>query len=262
MSELRKDPVTGRWVIIATERGQRPGAYIQGTEPRKGGFCPFCEGNEQHTPPEVLAFRDKAKERDSDGWWVRVVPNKYPAIRLEGAPRRLGEGMYDMMSGVGAHEVVVEGPQHDLDMADMTVRQIEEVFWAYRQRMIDLQSDFRFRYVIIFKNQGAAAGASLEHAHSQIIALPIVPKRVQEELDGAIDYYKYKERCVFCDMIRQELRDESRIIDQNEHVVAFHPFAPRFPYEAWIVPRQHESFFSDNPDDRGARPRAKRSRAF
>jgi len=246
MSELRKDPVIGRWVIIASERQNRPGGNLSPLPPAPPeGFCPFCTGNEHLTPSEVLAFRDPNTSRDQKGWWVRVVPNKFPAMSIEGQNRRIGEGMYDMMSGIGAHEVVIEDPLHDVGMPDMPVKQIEEIFWAYRERMLDLHRDLRFRYVMIFKNHGARAGATLAHSHSQIIALPIVPKRVQEELDGARSYYEYKERCVFCDIIHQEERDNLRIVDANEWFIAFHPYASRFPFETWIIPRQHESFFSD-----------------
>jgi UDPglucose--hexose-1-phosphate uridylyltransferase len=248
MSELRKDPVTGRWVIIASEREHRPGSDLE-TESdffdAASSPCPFCEGNEKNTPPEILAFRGSNSLRDGKGWWVRVVPNKYPAMKIEGLSRRVGEGMYDMMNGIGAHEVVIEDPRHDVCMADMSPKQLEEIFWAYRERMLDLHRDLRFRYVMIFKNHGKRAGATLAHSHSQIIALPIIPKRVQEELDGALNYYQYKERCVFCDIIHQEERDETRIVDSNDLFIAIHPYASRFPYETWIMPRQHESFFSD-----------------
>lgn len=246
MSELRKDPVTGRWVIIASERENRPNSALQNAhEMPEGDHCPFCEGNEAETPPEVLAFRSANSQRDGKGWWVRVVPNKYPAMMIEGQNRRIGEGMYDMMSGIGAHEVVIEDPRHDVSMTDMSSKQIEEIFWAFRERMLDLHRDLRFRYVMIFKNHGKRAGATLAHPHSQIIALPIIPKRVQEELDGALNYYEYKERCVFCDIIHQEERDDLRIVDSNDLFIAIHPYAGRFPYETWILPRQHESFFSD-----------------
>lgn len=246
MVELRKDPVIGRWVIVASERGNRPGAaFVHEASARKGGFCPFCEGNEHQTPPEVLSYRGPNTMRNERGWWVRVVPNKFPALRIEGQTRRMAEGMYDMMSGTGAHEVVIEHPDHNMDLADMPNKQIEEILWAYRERTIELHKDLRFRYILIFKNHGREAGASLEHAHSQIIALPIIPKKVQEELEGARKYYVYKERCVFCDIIRQELRDNSRVIAKNDTFVAFHPFASRFPYETWILPREHGSFYSE-----------------
>lgn len=215
------------------------------TSEKKGGFCPFCNGNEAHTPPEVLSYRDPNTKPDNDGWWIRVVPNKFPALQIEGDLNRAGEGMFDKMNGIGAHEVVIETPKHGLDLPDMTDRQVAEVLWAFRDRSIELRKDSRFRYVLIFKNHGAEAGATLEHPHSQIIALPIVPKRVQEEIDGARRYYDYKERCVFCDIIHQEMNDGTRIVQENDSFLSFFPYASRFPFEVWIVPKRHEVFFSD-----------------
>ena len=245
MPDLRRDPVIGRWVIIATERSRRPVAVVDEIVMKEPEQCPFCDGNERLTPPEVLAFRTNDSQPDKKGWWVRVVPNKFPAVDVRGQVRRMGEGMFDMMNGVGAHEVVIEAASHDVSMADMPPHQIEEILWAYRERMIDLQKDLRFRYVMIFKNQGPKAGATLAHAHSQIIALPIIPKRVQEELDGSEEYFRYKERCVFCDIIHQEQHDRLRVVAENEMFIAFLPFASRYPYETWILPRHHESSFAD-----------------
>ena len=136
-----------------------------------------------------------------------MVPNKFPALQIEGTLDRRGEGLYDKMNGVGAHEVVIESPEHDVDFADLRVEQIAQVLWAYRERMIDLHQDRRFRYVLIFKNHGEAAGATLEHTHTQLIATPIIPKHVQEELDGSRRYFELKERCVFCDIVEQETAD-------------------------------------------------------
>jgi UDPglucose--hexose-1-phosphate uridylyltransferase len=245
MPELRKDPIIGRWVIIATERQKRPVAFPKAVEKSKGGFCPFCPGNESYTPPEVLSYRPAGSAKDQAGWWVRVVPNKFPALKIEGEPNRVGEGMFDKMNGIGAHEVVIETPNHDLSIADMSEKEVEEIIWAFRDRTIELRKDKRFRYILIFKNQGRGAGATLDHPHSQIIALPIVPKRVTEEMAGAEKYYEYKERCVFCDIIRQERKDHLRIIEENDTFVAFIPFASRFPYEACIIPKSHESYFND-----------------
>lgn len=245
MPELRKDPVTGRWVIIATERAKRPNQYVKIEEEKRGGFCPFCPGNESSTPPEVLSYRHPNTPRDSEGWWVRVVPNKFPALQPEGELRRSGEGMYDRMSGIGRHEVVVESPSHAQTYADLGEEQIQEILWAFRDRMVEMRKDTRMRYIMIFKNWGREAGASIEHPHSQIIALPIVPKRVQEELHGAGRYFDYKERCVFCDMIHQELEDNIRTVAENDTFLSYMPFASRFPFETCIVPKQHTSFFSD-----------------
>ena len=163
MPELRKDPVTGRWVIVATDRAKRPTDFVRQPVKASGqGVCPFCPGNESKTPPEVLAYRNDGG-RDQPGWRVRVVPNKFPALGIEGELNRQGDGMYDKMNGIGAHEVIIETPDHVTTLAEMPERQIEEVLWAFRDRVIDLKKDRRFRYILIFKNHGEAAGASLEH---------------------------------------------------------------------------------------------------
>ena len=246
MPELRKDPVVGRWVIISTERSLRPTSFPQDAAPRAGTFCPFCPGNEDSTPPEVWVSRPGTDGRpNSTGWRVRVVPNKFPALQIAGSLDRRGEGWYDKLNGVGAHEVVVEGPEHATDLADLPVEQLTQVLTAYRERVLDLHRDRRFRYVLIFKNHGAGAGATLEHTHTQLIATPIIPRLVQEELDGARRYYELKERCVFCDIIQQDTADHNgrRVVTMNDHFLTVEPFAPRFPFETWILPRRHDSSF-------------------
>jgi len=243
LPELRKDPITGRWVIISTDRARRPSDFVrQPVPPPVARVCPFCYGNEQKTPPEVLAFRPGGGANQS-GWSVRVVPNKFPALGIEGELNRQGEGMFDKMDGIGAHEVIVESPDHMVTMAEMTNRQIEEVLWAFRDRINDLKRDQRFRYLLLFKNHGEAAGASLEHSHSQLIALPVIPKQVKEELDGAKLYFDFKERCVYCDMIRQETVSAVRLVAETDRLVVLEPWAPRFPFETWILPKRHESHF-------------------
>jgi UDPglucose--hexose-1-phosphate uridylyltransferase len=243
LPELRKDPVTGRWVIIAVERSRRPNDFIRQPVTIQGvSVCPFCPGNEERTPPELLAYRNGTSP-NSPGWTVRVVPNKFPALRVEGDLDRAGEGLYDRMNGTGAHEVVIESPDHDKTLACLPEKQVEEVLWAYRDRLLDLKKDARLRYVIVFKNHGEAAGASLEHAHSQIIGLPIVPRQMLEELEGALRYHDYRERCIYCDIVRQESRDGSRVVLETDHFLAIAPYAPRFPFETWIVPRGHASHF-------------------
>jgi UDPglucose--hexose-1-phosphate uridylyltransferase len=251
LPELRKDPIVGRWVIISTDRAKRPTDFIREQNKMKGGFCPFCYGNENKTPPEILAYRPNpnngpAPAKDSPGWTVRVVPNKFPALGIEGNLNRAAEGMFDRMNGIGAHEVIIETPDHNLSLATMPDKRVEDTLWAFRDRILDLRQDKRFKYVLIFKNHGEAAGASLEHAHSQLIALPIVPKQVVEELEGAKQYYIYKERCVFCDIVRQELEDGSRIVGENENFVTLAPYAPRFPFETWVLPKRHESAFENS----------------
>jgi UDPglucose--hexose-1-phosphate uridylyltransferase len=243
MPELRKDPIHGRWVIISTERGRRPSDFVVEQHQLAGGFCPLCEGNEDKTPPEVLAFRGNGTPPNSPGWSLRVVPNKFPALRIEGELDREGEGIYDKMNGIGAHEVLVETPLHQETLATLPPKAVENVLWAYRERMTDLQRDPRLRYVLVFKNHGVAAGASLEHSHSQLIALPIVPRRVSEEIEGAKNYFQYKERCVFCDIIRQDMQQKARVISENEAFVSIAAFASRFPFETWILPKKHHSHF-------------------
>jgi len=247
MPELRKDPVVGRWVIISTERGRRPSDFNGSTPPlasAKG--CPFCVGNEDKTPSEILAYREPGTLPNAPGWTTRVVPNKFPALQIEGGLDRRGEGLYDKMNGIGAHEVIIETTDHSKELSQLDEEQIENVLWAFRDRVMDLKNDNRFRYILIFKNHGENAGASLEHSHTQLIATPIIPKVVTEELDGALQHYRLKERCVFCDMIEQELREGKRIVSENEHFVSFGPFAPRFPFETWILPRSHISAFEDS----------------
>jgi UDPglucose--hexose-1-phosphate uridylyltransferase len=243
MPELRKDPIHGRWVIISTERSRRPSDFVPEERRSIGGFCPLCEGNEDRTPPEVLAFRDNGTPPNTPGWSLRVVPNKFPALRIEGELGREGEGIYDKMNGIGAHEVVIETPLHDEVLSTLPLKAVKNVLLAYRERIIDLRRDQRLRYVIVFKNYGISAGASLEHSHSQIIALPIIPRTVAEEIEGAKNYFHYKDRCVFCDIIRQEFRQKIRIITENESFLSIVPFASRFPFETWILPKTHHPSF-------------------
>jgi len=245
MPELRKDPIIGRWVIIATERARRPSDFKASEEIKTSGFCPFCNGNEDKTPPEVYALRNHSSAPDTPGWSVRVVPNKFPALEIEGDLNKRGEGVYDRMNGVGAHEVIIETPNHNASLGDLSEGEIANVIRAFQARILDLKQDDRFKYMLIFKNHGSAAGASLDHTHSQLIALPIVPKRVSEEIQGAKTYYLYKERCVFCDIIQQETKEGIRVINENDHFICIAPFTSRFPFESWVLPKAHDIYFED-----------------
>jgi UDPglucose--hexose-1-phosphate uridylyltransferase len=249
MPELRKDPVVGRWVIIATERARRPSDFV--TEPvrPRATTCAFCEGHELQTPPEVLAGRPPDSRPNTPGWTYRVVPNKFPALRIEGELEPSGEGLFDRMNGVGAHEVVIETPRHDASLAGLSVDAVTDVLLAYRERMVDLKKDPRFAYVLVFKNHGEAAGASLEHPHSQLIATPIIPIMVSEELAGSAQYYDLKERCVWCDMVRQERRGRARLVLESPEFVGLAPFAPRFPFETWILPTRHRAAFEESTEE-------------
>lgn len=250
MSELRKDPVVDRWVIIARERGKRPSDFAGFDKNTAKGFCPFCPGNEDVVPPEVLAYRKPGSKPNGPGWRLRVVPNKFPALKDEEKLYKHGDGMYDMMNGIGLHEVIIETPEHELTLSTMPVYAVEDVLWAYRDRLETLAKDKRFQSVIIFKNQGRAAGATLEHSHSQLIALPIIPKQIKEELTGAKKYYDYKERCIFCDIIDQELSQQSRIVCGNQDYIAICPYAPRFPFEVWILPKDHGARYQETSKEK------------
>jgi len=233
-------------VIIATDRAKRPSDFIrQPVPPPTSRICPFDYGNEQKTPPEVLAYRNSGG-RDEPGWRVRVVPKKFPVLGIEGDLNRQGEGMYDKMNGIGAHEVIIETPDHCATLGELPERQIEEVLWAYKDRVNDLKKDRRFRYILLFRNHGEAAGATLEHPHSELIALPVIPKQVKEEVDGARQFYDFKERCIFCDILREEKKTGSRLVMETERFTMIEPYAPRFPFETWILPKRHESHFEDS----------------
>ena len=247
MAELRKDLITGRWVIISTARGKRPTDFPPDIkETRDKSACPFCPGNEALTPPEIHALRPSGTHKDSANWRVRVVPNKYPALGIDFPLIKKGVGLYDQMSGFGAHEVIIETPDHEKTLEDLSVEEIRNVITVSQDRIQDLHRDVRFRYVLLFKNEGSQAGATLSHPHSQLIATPITPKRVKEELAGAQGYYLQKERCVYCDMIAQEKELGVRIVYENESFITFCPFASRFPFEMCLLPKQHELNFHES----------------
>jgi UDPglucose--hexose-1-phosphate uridylyltransferase len=241
MPELRKDPVVGRWVIIATERGKRPGDFVsQPIDVPEQARNPFAEGNEHMTPPEIFAFRDPKSKANASGWQVRVVPNKFPVLRIEGELDKEGQGMYDKMNGIGAHEVIIETPNPSLQLEQQTIEGIGRVIETYKIRVTDLLRDPRFRYILVFKNFGKQAGATIGHPHSQLIAMPVTPKRMKEKLVGAMQYYAYKDRSLFEDILKQEIKDGSRLVYENAGFVSFCPFASR---------RQSAYFQDIHPDE-------------
>ncbi|MGC8790278.1 MAG: galactose-1-phosphate uridylyltransferase [Desulfurella sp.] len=244
MSELRKDPIVERWVIISTERGKRPHDFKQEEQIKIiGGFCPFDPGNEKYVPPEIYAVRAPGSQPNDPHWTLRVVPNKFPALGIEGDLDKHAVGLYDAMNGIGAHEVIIETPNHSETLDIMPLDRMKDVVFAYKARIEDLKKDKRMKYVLVFKNYGAVAGASLEHSHSQLIALPIIPKRPLELFSGAKTYFSYKDRCPFCDIIRQELNDKVRLIEETKHFVSITPFASRSPFEVSIFPKKHSAHF-------------------
>ena len=249
MAELRRDPIAGRWVIVDTDHPNKPEEFEHEPHGWRGGICPFCYGNESLTPPEIEAIRDSSTSPNTPGWQVRVVPNKFPALQIEGDLDRRGVGIYDMSNGIGAHEVIIETPYHHKDMPDLLNEEVEKIISMCCRRALDLVKDKRFQYIMLFKNYGPAAGASLEHPHTQIIALPMAPKSVAEEIRGAQNYFGYRERCIFCDIIRQETQEKERIILENKYFLSFCPFVSRFPFEVWIIPKKHNGYFCHMPPE-------------
>jgi UDPglucose--hexose-1-phosphate uridylyltransferase len=243
MPELRRDPILGRWNIIAAERAARPSDFRHPPAKIHGGFCPFDAGHEDKTPPEVLAYRDPDSRPNGPGWRVRVVPNKFPALRIEGDLDKHGVGMYDRMHGIGAHEVIIESPEHVITPTAMPPEHFAEVIAACKDRLNDLMGDPRFKFGIVFKNVGAVAGASLEHSHSQLIVTPVVPNVISRELAGALEFYNFRGRCIFCDIVHQEREQGVRVVIDDPDFLVFEPFASRFPFETWIIPARHDSQF-------------------
>ncbi len=248
MAEVRRDPVTNGWVIIATERAARPHDFHVSRGERSTEFCPFCEGNEDRTPPEITATRADGTAPDSPGWQVRVVPNKFPALRPDSAFGAERRGLYESVGGFGAHEVIIETPRHFMSPTEMATRDFELVLRMYRQRAHALSADERLSYVLIFKNVGEVAGASIEHTHSQLIAVPVMPKRVHEEMRCCEESYGSHGRCLFCEILEQELQERERVVLETEHFVVLSPFAARFPFEMWVMPKEHSLHFMDLSD--------------
>ncbi|MDA8217255.1 MAG: galactose-1-phosphate uridylyltransferase [Dehalococcoidales bacterium] len=246
MPELRRDPVTQGWVVIATERGKRPHDFAK--QPRSketnGNKCPFCEGNEALTPPEVMAYRPAGTPPNTPGWTVRVVPNLYPAFGPPtGDLNERRQGMYVMMNGLGAHEVLITSPRHGDDVPTLPTPQVALMAQSYIDRYLAQKANPIVQYVHIIMNYGKEAGASREHPHSQLFALPLVPDLVEKELRGAGAYKAEHGHCIFCDMVRQELASGERIVLENERFVVFTPYASKVPFEMWVVPKAHQPRF-------------------
>jgi len=249
MTELRRDPVIGQWVNVHTDDSLGAEHYpVEDQTPRHEATCQFCPGREHQTPPEVDAIRRNGSGPNGPDWQARVVPNKFPALKIEGTIDHAKDGMFDFSNGIGAHEVVIETPAHGRNMANYTEEEMADVIQLYQNRVRDLTGDKRFKYIIVFKNFGESAGTSVEHAHSQIIALPMIPKYVLEKIEGAETYHKQHQRCVFCDMVKQEREDKVRIFSENEDFLAFCPFVSRYAFEYWIMPKEHDSKFANMND--------------
>ncbi len=248
MPDLRKDPLTGRWVIIATERAKRPRDFQNDSARLASSYSPFSAGNESATPPEIRRYSD-ARDPDGAEWTVRVIPNKFPALRVEGDLDGHAVGLYDTMQGVGAHEVIIETPRQNEQLEELPAWHVELVLRAWRDRIEDLKNDTRLKCAVVFKNHGSAAGASLEHAHSQLISMPLVTDQLTRELEKSSAYYAMRGRSIFEDMIAQELGAQERVVYEDARVVAITPYASQHPFEVWIMPRASGAAFelSDQP---------------
>ena len=241
MPELRRDPVVGYWTIISTERSRRP-IEVKPKEIGEERHCPFCEGRESETTDEVYAIRRSGTEPNKPGWQVRAIKSKVPILSSDTEFDRFGHGMYDLMQGVGTHELIIESPEHKHSLDELTVSQLEQIIRVYTQRLNELEKDPRFKYALLFKNHGLISGSArdlIRHTRSQLIATPITPKRVKEELLATKNYFDRRERCVFCDILRQEAETGARVVLQNKSFFAFCPFASRSPFETWILPKKH-----------------------
>jgi len=251
MSELRQDPTTKAWVILAPERAKRPQRETKKRRDDKlpdwEESCPFCPGNEDRTPEEV--FRLPILEQAS-AWEVRVVPNRFAALTPEGNLRRREDGhFFRRMDGFGIHEVIIETPSHNTPMALMSYEQVEKVLIAYQERYNDLKGNQQLKFITIFKNQGWASGTSLVHSHSQLVATPIMAPYYHQKFDVAHDYYADRARCLYCDLLAEELEKRERIIAETEQLVVFQPYASHVPYETWIVPKAHCASFGLYPTE-------------
>ena len=247
MSEFRKDPLHNKWVLFVPERSKRPHAFFSGKD---GGVqedekkCPFCEGRENLTPPEVDSFREKGKA-DEPGWLVRVFPNKFPALNKEAKMSSMKAGIPNVVEGYGFHEVIAETPSHGKDIYNMSNDEILLVLKMYKKRYNVLKEKKNIKSIFIFKNHGREAGASLSHSHSQILALPIVPPFIEEEtvLIVKSDY------CIYCGLIDEAL-DDNRVLLDKKGFIVFAPYASRYPYQLLLLPKRHQPFFGETEDEK------------
>ncbi len=245
MSELRFNMVTGEWVVIATERAARPDSYAKSgkRETPEASPCPFCPGCEKMTPPEVMAYADGLREPDSVGWHLRVVPNKYPAFTPEKGIETK-EGMFPKMPARGFHEVIINSPDHWMSLGEMKPEEVERVLRAYKDRILYLRLFDFVKYIQIIVNYGREAGSSIEHAHSQLFAIPMIPSLVRRELTRSRDWKRKTGKCLFCELMREEEKGD-RLLLTNQSFVSFLTFAPRYPFESWVLPRDHLSRFEE-----------------
>jgi len=248
MPEIRQNPITKQWVIIATERAKRPHELVRKTGDAKPipsyvEQCPFCPGNERLTPPESLELMQHGK------WQVRAVPNRFAALARDGDVTRNLNGLKVTVNGIGHHEVIVETPDHSKTTALLTVSEVELILGSYKQLYLNIAKDTRVEHITIFKNHGLAAGTSLEHPHSQLIATPIIPPDIRRRMEEALRFYDVHGQCIFCKVLADELAEEVRLVHQTEHFVSFIPFAALTPFSLWVFPRRHMASFPETKSE-------------
>lgn len=243
MIELRKDIVSGRWVITGTKNADE---FLSSLKPEEKDVrkCPFCTGNEHLTRAEIYVLREHQTPPNTPGWSIRVIPAITGFLRIEGDLNRRGAGMYDATDNIGAHEIIVESAEHIKNISDLPTEQIRRILRLYQERIIDLEKDKRLKYCLIFKNQRPKSAYRVGHTHSQLVGLAATPKAIKDELINSRQYFGYKERCLFCDILRQEKLDKKRIVEENDDYLAFVPYAPRFAFETWIISKTHNPDFS------------------
>jgi UDPglucose--hexose-1-phosphate uridylyltransferase len=241
-SEVRQNKITKQWVIYAPARAKRPDQSVERvTEPRKNhdGSCPFCPGNERQLPFVILEMPSPA----GNPWQTRVVPNKYPAVTTQGDSTRYTRGIYVAMGGFGAHEVIIESPQHDSHIAQMSLPEVEVVIETYHRRFADLSREHENMLLMIFRNHGRRAGTSLLHPHSQLIMTDVVPRYIRWKEDESQRHFDHWGRCVYCEVLEFEAEDRTRLVMENQCFLAFVPFAADVPFEVWIMPKRHQAVF-------------------
>ena len=263
MTELRRDPINKRWVIIASGRAKRPEHFKRDKKHSNAVVaCPFCPGDEgKKTPPEIATFPDR-RPRNSSDWQVRVIPNKYNAVGIDEKIKIQPFGMYLTITGYGAHEVIIESPNHDVLFEDQPLAHLMLILSAYKERLLDLYKDPNIKQIVLYKNHGSEGGASISHPHSQLITFPIVPQDFKDDLKGAKEYFEKERSCLWCSILKWEMftnysvNDEDgklirndpagiRLVYKNSAFTAYCPFASRYPYEIHIIPRKHSHSFGN-----------------
>ncbi|HTL51910.1 MAG TPA: galactose-1-phosphate uridylyltransferase, partial [Planctomycetota bacterium] len=243
MSDLRKDPLSHQWVIITDERARLVAELHAVPVELAPQFDPFAPGNEAKTPNEIFALRETGTRPNTPGWRVRVVPNKFPVLMVVGELLPRARGVYDQMRGVGAHEIIIESPRSVRSLSELSVAELADVLMVWQQRLTDLQNDVRLKYGLIFQNVGPRAGSTVYHACSQLIALPVLPIRIETMMANANAWYGYRGRSLFSDIVQQESEIQSRVVMTDAHYLAFCPYASSMPFEVALYPRRHRSHF-------------------